>query len=238
MSKLLIKFPTRSRPEKFKKVLQKHIDYLSEKHDVRFVITMDEDDDTMNTDEMREWLDNLDVDLKYNYGQSKNKIEACNADMEGESADVMLLTSDDMIPCLEGYDDIIFQGFEHVFPDFDGAIKFHDGLRPVEDLLMTLPVIGGKLYEAIGSFYHPEYESIYADNDMTAICAQLNKLSVASICIIRHEWVPGNHPDADELHQLQESPELYAKDKAIYDKRTESGFGLEKIRKALEGQTV
>ena len=107
MSKLLIKFPTRSRPEKFKKVLQKHIDYLSEKHDVRFVITMDEDDDTMNTDEMRKWLDDLDVDLKYNYGQSKNKIEACNADMEGESADVMLLTSDDMIPCLEGYDDIM-----------------------------------------------------------------------------------------------------------------------------------
>jgi len=238
MSKLLIKFPTRNRPEKFKQVLQKHIDYLSGNHDVRFVITMDEDDDTMNTDEMREWLDALDVDLKYNYGQSKNKIEACNADMEGEEFDVALLTSDDMIPCLEGYDDIIFQGFQQCFPDFDGGIKFNDGLRPVDDPLMTLPVLGGKLYKAMGYFYHSEYVSLYADNDTTNICAGLGKFVIAKICIIRHEWIPGNHPDADEMHQEQESPELYAKDKAEFEKRGTEGFDLERIREALEGQKV
>ena len=126
MAKIVIKFPTRSRPEKFKKVFQKYIDFLSGKHDVRFVITMDEDDDTMNTPEMKEWLDSLDIDMKYNYGESKTKIEACNADLEGESGDILVLISDDMTPCFEGYDDIIAMGFEQVFPDYIGAIKFND----------------------------------------------------------------------------------------------------------------
>ena len=34
---------------------------------------------------------------------------------------------------------VIFQSFNHVFPNFDGAIKFNDGLR--NDDLMTLCVM-------------------------------------------------------------------------------------------------
>jgi hypothetical protein len=158
--------------------------------------------------------------------------------MEGEEADVMMLTSDDMIPCMEGYDDIIFQGFQHCFPEFDGGIKFNDGLRPEGDPLMVMPVLGSKLYKAIGYFYCPEYTSLYCDNDLTNICAGLEKFVIAKICIIRHEWIPGNHPDADEMHKEQDSTEMYIKDKAVFDKRITEGFDLERIREALEGQKV
>jgi len=234
MGSLIVKFPTRSRPEKFKKVLKKHIDYLSGNHDVRFVITMDNDDETMNTDEMREWLDSLEADVVYHYGDSSSKIDACNADMDGEKADVYLLTSDDMIPCAEGYDDIIFAAFEHCFPEFDGAVKFNDGLRPANDPLMTLPIIGKRLYEAMGNFYHPEYVSLYADNDTTRICAGLEKFAMSDFCIIRHEWVPGDHPDADELHQEQESPDLYEKDKSIYEDRLKNNFDIDTVKKKMD----
>ena len=99
--RLLIKFPTRSRPDKFKQVLEMYIDYLSGKHDVRFVITCDEDDETMNNPEVRKWFASLQesgVNLTAYYGDSKSKIEACNANMENETFDVGLLASDDMIP--------------------------------------------------------------------------------------------------------------------------------------------
>jgi len=236
MAKLVIKFPTRGRPEKFKKVLQKGIDYLSGKHEIRYVITMDDDDATMNTDEMREWLDSRGVDIKYNYGNSKTKIEACNADLEGETGDILVLTSDDMVPCLEGWDDIIAMGFDQLFPDYVGAIKFNDGLRPKEDLLMTLPVIGFPLYEAMGYLYHPDYESLYSDNEMTVVCAKLNKLAVSPTCIIRHEWVPGNHPEADELHQTQESAEQYRKDGAVYQERMKNDFDVKLIKERLDAK--
>ena len=70
MSKLIIKFPTRNRPEKFKQVLQLYIDGLSNKHEVKFVITMDNDDLSMNNEDMKSWLDALPVNIKYNYGKS------------------------------------------------------------------------------------------------------------------------------------------------------------------------
>lgn len=236
MADIIIKFPTRSRPEKFKKTFKKHVDYLSGKHNVKFIITMDEDDDTMNTDEMREWLDSFDVPLVYNYGNSKTKIEACNADLEGEHGDILILTSDDMIPCLEEYDDIIVKGFEQCFPDYCGAIKFNDGLRPSEDLLMTLPVLGFPLYEAMGYLYHPDYESLYCDNEMTNVCAKLNRLAISSICIIRHEWVQGTHPNADELHRKQESRDQYQKDGVVFQRRMENDFEFERVKSDLDAK--
>jgi len=236
MSDFIIKFPTRSRPEKFKKVFEKYIAYLSGQHSVKFIVTMDEDDDTMNTPEIREWFDSLTVpngSIKYNYGQSKTKIEACNADMEGEKCEIIVLASDDMVPCIEGYDDIIAKGFDQCFPDYVGAIKFNDGLRPKEDLLMTLTVIGYPLYECLGNLYHPEYESVYPDNELTTVCARLNLLAISPTCIIRHEWVQGTHSEADELHQRQESVKQYAKDGAIFKKRTELDFEIEGLRNKL-----
>ena len=177
MKTLLIKFPTRSRPEKFKKVLQEYINNLSGSIPTRFVITMDNDDETMNTSEMREWLDGLidrNIDLVYHYGDSKTKVEAINADLEEESADVLLLASDDMVPEMFGYDAIIMQSMEEAWPDFDGAIKFHDGIR--NDNLMTLAVLGWKLYERFGYIYHPDYKFLYCDTEQTNVCIALENL--------------------------------------------------------------
>lgn len=236
MADIVIKMASRERPDKFKKTLQKHIDYLSGKHNVRFIITMDDDDATMNTEEMGEWLESRDVPIKYNYGQSKTKIEACNADMENETGDILILSSDDMIPCLEGYDDIISQGFDDCFPDYVGAIKFNDGLRPESDLLMTLPVMGFPLYEAIGYLYHPDYTSIYCDNEMTSVCAKLKKLAISPVCLIRHEWIHGHNPNADALHQRNESVEMYQKDGAVFNERMKLDFEVDKVKERLNAR--
>ena len=129
--KLIVKMATRSRPEKFKSVMQRYFDFLSGKHDVRFVISCDEDDETMNNDDMKSWFEETKktYDLKYVYGHSKNKVEACNADLDDEVGDVLLVASDDMVPVMENYDDIVYQAFQQTFPDYDGAVKFNDGLR-------------------------------------------------------------------------------------------------------------
>ena len=225
--KLIYKFPSRNRPDKFKHVLSKSIDLLSGNHDVRFVITLDNDDETMNNDEIREWMDNLDADLVYHYGDSKSKVEACNANLEDEEGDVLLLVSDDMIPCFNGFDDIIMQGMEQFYPDMDGAIKFHDGLRP-EDLLMTLPILGWNLYKQFGYIYHPDYTSLYCDNEMTNVCYNLGKLIVSPVCIFRHDWTP---EPFDELHARNENAEMYGIDGKVFEERRNKNFDIEQLVK-------
>ena len=229
--KLIVKMATRSRPEKFKTVLQQYIDFLSGENEVRFVITCDLDDETMNTDDMREWFEETrkSVDLVYRYGHSKTKVEACNADLEDEDGDVLLVVSDDMMPAAINYDSIITQGFAEVFPNYDGAIKFNDGLR--NDALMTLPCLGWKLYKAIGHCYHPDYISLFCDDEQTRLCGMLGKLAVCEMIIARHEWIPGDHENADDLHKRNES--YYGVDGEVFKRRAENNFDVDEVRERL-----
>lgn len=235
--RLVIKFPTRSRPEKFKNVLNKYIDYLSGGNEVRFVITCDNDDSTMNNPEMRNWFEQIKnkVDLDVFYGDSKTKVQAVNANLDNEFGDVLLVASDDMVPAALNYDAIIADAFNQMFPNYDGAIKFNDGLR--NDQLMTLPCIGWNLYKAIGHVYHPDYISLYCDNEQTRVCGMLNKLAISDICIARHEWIPGVYADgtvnknADALHQRNES--FYSSDLEVFKRRIEKNFDLEFVKNKL-----
>jgi len=226
MSRLVIKFPTRNRPEKFKSVFTRYMTFLSGRHDVRFVVSMDADDATMNNDAMREWFETRkrNADIKYCYGYSKSKIQACNADMEGEYGDVLMLASDDMNPQQMSYDEVVFKCFEQAFPDFSGAIKFWDGLRPKEDPLMTLTVMGFPLYKQFGYIYNPEYKSLYCDNEQTEVCHRLGKLAIAPYCIIRHEWT--NEP-FDTLHARNENKDMYDVDSKTFEARKAKNFDME-----------
>lgn len=228
MSKLVIKFPTRNRPKKFKDVFEKYINMLSNKHDVEFIISMDNNDPTMNNQEIKDWFEEKKKtnNIQYFYGNSKTKIEACNANMERVTGDVLLLASDDMVPHAEGYDDVIFQTFAKIFPDFDGAIKFWDGLRPKEDMLMTLTVMGFPLYKKFGYIYHPAYKSLYCDNEQSHVCAILNKLAISPVCIIKHAWTP---QPFDELHARNENNEMYKIDGETFAKRKANNFDLKPL---------
>ena len=225
MGKLVIKFPTRNRPDKFKNVFTKYLTYLSGLHHVRFVVSMDADDQTMNNDQIKTWLNtrSKNADIKCCYGNSKSKIEACNADLEGEDGDVLLLASDDMMPIVMGYDKIIFAAFQQAFPDFDGAIKFWDGLRPKEDPLMTLAVMGFPLYRRFGYIYHPAYRSLFCDNEQTLVCQALGKLRRCDLCIIQHQW---NGQPWDELHARNENPKMYDADFEVFKQRKSKKFDL------------
>jgi hypothetical protein len=228
MSRLVIKFPTRNRPEKFKTVFSRYLTFLSGRHDVQFILTMDTDDPTMNNDSMKEWLATRakNADIKWFYGDSKTKIQAVNADMEGVDGDVLLLASDDMVPVQMGYDEIIFGAFGQVFPDFDGAIKFWDGLRPKEDMLMTLAVMGFPLYRKFGYIYHPSYKSLYCDNEQTQVCAALKKLVRCDMCIIQHQW---SGEPWDELHARNENAEMYGVDGENFKARSARKFDMEEM---------
>ena len=232
--RLLIKAPTRNRPEKFKEVLSKYIEYLSNNIPVRFVITCDSDDETMNNTEMRSWLDSVGDSVRknghtlvYHFGDSKSKIEAVNANLEGEEFETLLLFSDDMIPVVKDYDEVIMKTMEYVFPHGgEGAINFNDGFRKDWPSLMTLTVMSYDLYKKFGHIYSPEYISIWADNEQTLACRMLGKLADVNLCIIKHEWVPGNHSEADELHVRNESPELYKKDEETFRRRMQNNFDI------------
>jgi hypothetical protein len=186
--KLLIKFPTRNRKNKFLLTLRKYYNFLSKKHNVYFLITMDEDDHEMNNDDVREILNSYE-NLKYFYGNSKTKIEAVNNDLDKiEDWDIVLLASDDMIPVVKNYDEVIIEKMKEFYPDTDGVLWFNDGYQGKK--LNTLSILGKKYYDRFGYIYNPEYKSVWCDNEFMSVADILKKQTYIEDVIIKHE-----HPD-------------------------------------------
>lgn len=219
--KLLIKFPTRGRKNKFFNVLNKYHKKLSSKNDVNFLITLDEDDSDMNNSDSITILNTF-KNTSYIFGKSKSKIDAINRDLEKfNDWDIVLLASDDMVPQENGYDDIIINEMSKNFSDTDGVLWFADGNR--KDL-NTLCILGKKYYNRFNYIYNPEYKSTWCDNEFTDIANKLNKQVFIDRVIIKHEHPDWGFGGRDIIHNLNLMNEEH--DKSVYFKNKSINFGL------------
>ena len=143
--KFLFKYPTFGRPEWFKKTLEKYYSMLSGNHEYEFIISLNSNDATMNNLNMKVFMDSK-LNLSYHYGNHKSKIDACNANLEGRNFDILFLISDDMMPIVKGFDNIIAEDMINRFPAIDGALHYPDGYNNTESQsAITLTIMGKKL---------------------------------------------------------------------------------------------
>jgi hypothetical protein len=219
--KLLIKFPTRSRPNKFFDVLNKYYELLEDKDNTRFIISCDLDDKSMNCDEVIHSLKNYN-NLEYYFGNNKNKIEAINADINDDDFDIILLASDDMIPQEKGYDTIIKQSFKKFFPDTDGVLWFNDGYQGKN--LNTLCILGKKYYKRFNYIYNPTYVSLWCDTEFTDVSKILNKVKYIPHIIIKHEHPVWLGQKWDDLQIKNDS--FNNIDRVNYENRKKNNFYL------------
>lgn len=219
---IIIKFPTRNRPDKFKEIFELYQSYLSKKHNVKFIVSMDSDDIKMNNDDIRNFLKKYE-NTEFYYGNSKSKVEAINADLNNlNNFDILILASDDMIPRQKYYDEIISNYMIQEFPDTDGVLAFKDGRR--NDDLITFTIMGKKYFDRFNYIYNPAYTSVFCDNEFTDVAKLLNKVKYYDIVMFEHGWA--NYVGYDELMQRNENPLLYNKDHAIYLYRRGKNYNL------------
>lgn len=221
--KILVKWPTRSRPERFAKALRIYQE-LRSTEDVDFLITIDGDDRTMNNsrvlESLRQW-----GNLRYEIIHPCGKIGAINAGLDKyvDNYDIIVLASDDMIPTGLGWDRKIQKDMGKYFPDTDGVLWYNDGA--VGRTLNTLSIIGAKYYRRFGYIYHPDYKALWCDNEFMDVANMLGKQQYIDEVIIRHEhpvWGYGKH---DALNQRDNR--LYHDDHQTYKRRKADNFGID-----------
>jgi hypothetical protein len=220
--KFLFKYATRQRPDWFKKTLGLYYAKMSGEHPFQFVVTADSNDATMNNPEILAFL-NSQPNLSYRFGEHAGKIEAINADMDlaPEDWQVLVVVSDDMTPWVANYDRIIAALMTEHFPGLDGALHFDDGCQG-RDVTITLSIMGRKLYEHFGYIYHPDYKSVWCDQEFTDQVRMLGKVHFERQIIIQHEW-----DGEDELVRHNEG--FFQQDKETYYRRRDAGFPKESI---------
>lgn len=202
--RILLKCPTRSRPRKIVETLRRYVQLANHPELLGIAISCDADDTTMQqTDDIYAVTQNCDWKRVF-YSNNNTKIEACNANMSEIDYpwDIVVLVSDDMIPQIRGYDDILRSHMQARYPDTNGILWFNDGYQ--ENNLNTLTIMGRKMYESFGYLYHPSYKSLFCDTEFTDLCKGdlQDKCTYVPYTIIRHEH-PGTgfSQNMDSLYQ-------------------------------------
>jgi hypothetical protein len=220
--KLLIKFPTRNRKNKFFKVLRQYQNLCEDLENTYFLITLDNDDESMNPSDVED-IFNTFKNIKVVYGTSDSKIHAVNRDIELiNDWDIVLLASDDMTPKVKGYDNIIRNKMKEFYSDTDGILWFNDG--HMGNKLNTLCILGKKYYDRFGYIYHPEYKSVWSDNEFMLVGNLLGKQTYFEQVIIEHEHPDWGYGSRDEIHQNNSKNEN--QDKLLFTKRKDNNFYL------------
>jgi len=220
--KLLIKFPTRNRKNKFFKVLKQYQNLCEDIDNTFFLITLDNDDETMNPSEVSDIFGTF-KNIKVVYGNSDSKIHAINRDIElVDEWDIVLLASDDMTPKVKGYDNVIRDRMKEYYPDTDGILWFNDGHQGNQ--LNTLSILGKKYYDRFGYIYQPEYKSVWSDNEFMLVGNLLGKQTYIDEVIIEHEHPDWGYGNRDIIHQINSQNESH--DRNLFVSRKNNNFYL------------
>lgn len=197
---------------------------------IRFVITCDLDDVTMNNNAMRQAMNRPGVEVFF--GNSKTKIEACNANVPADGWDILVLASDDMLPRVNGWDAIIRAQMQKNYPDLDGVLNFHDGHQG--DRINTLPVMGKTWYDRFGYVYNPLYETMYCDTELTMVSRLLNRETYLADVIIEHLHPYSGAVPYDDLYRRNNDA---GRDSLMFSWRREQFFYLPRVLIKQPGRT-
>ena len=238
--RILLKCPTRSRPQKILSTVASYIRLANARENIGIAISCDDDDMSMKRNLVQEELMNVTRSCGWSrvfYSPNKSKIEACNANMaEIEYPwDIVVLVSDDMIPQIQGWDDVIRNHMIARFPDTDGILWCNDGFQG--ENLNTLCVYGRKMYERLGNLYEPMYKSLFCDTELTDRCRGdlKNKCIYIPYCIIRHEH-PGTGFAQNNDALYQKNQRYWNEDMMTYIRRKAYPFDWSVLIPTMPGR--
>ena len=221
--KILYKFTTRSRPHLFNRGMKSIIENSSSDN-YHILVSTDIDDETM----LKPFdYSNTTIISK----TSKNKIDAINRDLNEFTTiydwDILVNMSDDMVFTKKGFDDVIRKAFDyevnntHTVGSLDRCLHFPDGNR---NDLITMAIMGREYYNRFNYIYHPDYISLWCDNEMTDVAKQLGCYKYVNEHILEHKHPAYGKGAFDRQYVKTESYSVV--DEVTYHKRKANNFGI------------
>lgn len=216
-ARLLIKLTTRSRPKRAFEVIQSVINNSSNQN---FYIMCTVDEDDLTKEELKQLCEEYPVN--FFEGQSKNKVDAINRDVQRFPFwDILVNLSDDTKIIRNGFDEIIRKNMYNTFPDLDGVLHFPDGNRSD---LMTVSVIGRTYFMRDRYIYWHEYENLFCDNESMEVARMRGRYMYVGEELFDHLHPAWNKSLWDSQYTKTEG--TFGSDGEIFNRRKQINFGL------------
>lgn len=204
--------PSRGRAEKaFKTLINWGINCGYGVDEFEHILILDSDDK-----ELPKYLDKFDGVIVNN---NSSVVEATNHAAKKATGDILIYLSDDF-DCPENWGALVLKEFEG--EDRPLLVKVDDMLQKFDVPVLTIPIMNRALYERLGYFWHPEYKSMFVDEDLYWTTRKLGALKFAPHLKFEHQHVSvGKAPD-DETYR--NSAKNWDQGKAVFAKRKALGF--------------
>lgn len=148
-------------------------------------------------------------------------VQATNVAASRTHEDILIYLSDDF-DCPDGWVELIEREFDGVTKPM--LLKVDDCLQNFNVPVLTCPIMNRALYERLGYFWHPEYKSMFVDEDLYWTCKNNGWLKLAPHLKFPHNHVSiGKAPD-DETYRR--SAANWDQGKAVFARRKKEGFPL------------
>lgn len=205
--------PSRHRPSWCFDTMEKWLS-RSTFNDLEYIISLDYDDE-MLTYYKQEYLDHA-RDIKMLYAENKCCVDAVNYAAKYAVGDILIVVSDDFNDPPQDWDRFIL---EAVKEKTDWILKTQDGQQP---WIITLPIMDRIYYNRFGYIYHPEYEHMYADTDMTSVAEYLGLKITSNLRIPHNHYSVTGKVDDVTIKANATYPHGYL----VYKKRFLENFGI------------
>jgi glycosyltransferase involved in cell wall biosynthesis len=214
--KISLIHPSRGRAEK---AFETYINWLQKAYNIsniEHIISIDFDDNEVN-----KYIVNYANSPKTNVviSNNNNLVEAANNGVKKCTGDLIILISDDF-DCLENWDLLLLDAIKD---KQDFVLKTFDG---IQKWIVTLPIMDRVYYEKQGYIYHPEYQHMFCDTDMTHKASLEGKLIIRNDLVFTHNHYSIGKSEKDCINTKADL--TFQQGEKVYLERVKNNFGLKK----------
>jgi len=223
---------SKRRPIQAFKIFQEWENNAKDPENIGYVLSLNKDDSTVDA-----YIANFVPAKKrfkfiMNISNSCNGVQALNSAADAAfpiSPDIELLVSlsddqgcpkywdEELLKCLDGIDN-----FKQ--PIFIGV---SDGIRPYGQLFPYY-IANRAYYEKFGYVLYPEYDGVFADNDMTEVAKKVGLCNASHLMFEHRHWSVGKS-ERDEIsnqNDIKYNPKGWDRNYKIYQERSKRNFDL------------
>lgn len=220
--KISLIHPSRGRPEKSAKNTREWIDKAG--CDVELIVSIDSSDN---------WKAYFDLYPPYPHdpigsyirlfmNDNDSVVQATNRAAEQATGDIFLYLSDDF-KCFDNWGVSVIKEFEGLkYAPY--LVKVDDCLQQFTVPVLTIPIMNRALYDKLGYFWHPEYKSMFVDEDLFWTASKHGTIKYCPHLKFPHHHVCNGKAPDDETYRR--SAANWEQGKAVFAKRKALGFPL------------
>lgn len=220
--------PSFGRPEKAFHSYKEWMEKCAHPEDVEYIVGLDDNDPDVP---LYKLMFNSEVSLfgrmEINVGDSRNIIAAVNrlATVISPSSELIVVAADDQFPCMCWDRELLslLSGVDNFnVPKFIGV---YDGVRGYNEALITL-IVNRAWYTRLGYLLYPEYDGVFADNDMNEVAKKLDCIIHAPHLLFAHRHYSIGACEFDATYARNNNPQSRSRNEAIYFGRRSRGFDV------------